>query len=273
MTKKNRLTKHSKAKRLLISFVKDVEQCVIFKKGAFPLVTEYIKNSEKMHLNDNYFEVGVSFSNRSGLYISSFNGGKCYLMEKRLFIALCKNRNIEVTPELYKQNIICDYSVKNLPIPRVTKQCIVPSRGKTINDLLDVHNTESYMADNAIMAQLTATYSAKDWIETRRSELQMKANVYERNVGAYFICNNIKFVHQAPFIINKKIYFLDFYLPQKRIAIEVDGISHESIQSNERDANRDKDFASIGIRTYRISNAQTKCNKDIETFLKGYRIL
>lgn len=273
MTKKTKKPRHSKAKSLLFAFVKDKEQCVIFQKGAFPPIAEYIRESEKMRLSINYFEVGVSYTSKQGLYISSFNGGKCYLMDKKLFLALCKNRNIEVTDELYKQNLICDYGVKNLPISKNAKRNVVTIRHSNIHGLLDIHNTESYMADNAIIAKLTATYSTKDWIETRRSELQMQANVYERNLGAYFVNNNIRFIHQAPFIINKKIYFLDFYLPQKRIAIEVDGISHDSIAANEKDINRDRDFNSIGVKTYRINNAQTKTTKGIETFLKGHRII
>ena len=270
MTKKSKSTNHPNTKRLLISFVKDVEQCVIFRKGAFPQISEYIRTPKSLIT---CFEIGVSRSPKGGLYISSFNGGKCYLMEKKLFLSLCKNRNIGITDDLYKRNIICDYGINDLPIPKAAKPRFIPNQHKLLGDLLDVHNTESYMADNAIMAKLTATYSAKDWIETKRSELQMKANVYERNLGAYFVNNNIKFIHQAPFIINKKIYFLDFYLPQKRIAIEVDGISHESIASYEQDTNRDKDFATIGIKTYRINNAQTKNPKDIETFLKGFHII
>ena len=273
MVKKTKKIRHSKTKTLLFAFVKNKEKCVIFKKGAFPLIDDYIKDSERMRLTFNYFEIGVGYSNVSGLYISSFNGGKCYLMEKKLFLAVCKNRGIEVTDELYKQDLIYDYGIKNLPISKSAKKNVVTIRNSNISGLLDIHNTESYMADNAIIAKLTATYSTKDWIETRRSALQMQANVYERNLGAYLINNDIRFIHQAPFIINKRIYFLDFYLPHKRIAIEVDGISHESIKSNERDINRDKDFATIGVKTYRISNAQTKNTKDIETFLKGHGII
>ena len=173
MAKKSKSTNHSKTKRELISFVKNVGQCVIFRKGAFPQISEYIRSPKSLFTR---FEIGVSRSPKGGIYISSFNGGKCYLMEKNLFLSICKNRNIEITDDLYKRNIICDYGINELPKPKAAKPRFIPNQHKLLCDLLDVHNTESYMADNAIMAKLTATYSAKDWIETKRSELQMKAN-------------------------------------------------------------------------------------------------
>lgn len=70
-------------------------------------------------------------------------------------------------------------------------------------------------------------------------------------------------------MINGKIYFLDYYLPLQRIALEVDGQSHNYIFSKESDTIRDAAFSSIGIKTYRISSDETRREKYIDTFLRA----
>ena len=70
-------------------------------------------------------------------------------------------------------------------------------------------------------------------------------------------------------MVNGKIYFLDYYLPLQRIAIEVDGQSHNYIFSKENDTIRDDAFSTIGIKTYRISSDETRKEKYIDTFLRA----
>lgn len=97
----------------------------------------------------------------------------------------------------------------------------------------------------------------------------MKANKYEMLLGEYLVNKGIKFVHQASFIINGKIYFLDFFIPSKRLAIEVDGQYHSSIEQEERDSIRDYNFSHIGIKTFRISNKETLEKSTLDIVLKG----
>ena len=59
------------------------------------------------------------------------------------------------------------------------------------------------------------------------------------------------FLEQPFFMIDGRSYFLDFYVPRFRLAIEIDGKSHRG--RSQIDKQRDGDFASIGIRTIRIS--------------------
>lgn len=54
--------------------------------------------------------------------------------------------------------------------------------------------------------------------------------------------------------VGKKIYFLDFYLPKYKIAIEVDGGYHANQAQIDKDKSRDSDLRSIGIITMRIPN-------------------
>lgn len=62
---------------------------------------------------------------------------------------------------------------------------------------------------------------------------------------------------------------MDYYLPLQRIAIEVDGQSHNYIFSKENDTIRDDAFSAIGIKTYRISSDETRKEKYIDTFLRA----
>lgn len=127
----------------------------------------------------------------------------------------------------------------------------------SVSSPLKLHNVASYMEDVSIISKFSEMNpSTKDWIETHRYELQEKANKYEQRLGEFLLKYNIKFIHQAPFVICRKIYFLDFFIPKNRLAIEVDGTYHEGLYQSEKDKDRDMAFHSIGINTLRISNGE-----------------
>ncbi|KPJ73830.1 hypothetical protein AMJ52_03010 [candidate division TA06 bacterium DG_78] len=69
---------------------------------------------------------------------------------------------------------------------------------------------------------------------------------------------NLKFRRQAPF----GPYFLDFYCPQKQIAIEIDGGQHYSIKGCYRDKIREKYLKKSGLRILRYSNSDILNNLD-----------
>lgn len=76
---------------------------------------------------------------------------------------------------------------------------------------LDLHNISQYIEDYAIISKFShLPFSKREWIETKRYELQYSANKYEHLLGAFLLSHDVKFIHQAPFVINGKIYFLDF---------------------------------------------------------------
>ena len=50
-------------------------------------------------------------------------------------------------------------------------------------------------------------------------------------------------------------YIVDFYIPSKKIAIELDGIQHKLKEHKQADAERDQYLASWGIRVLRYSNS------------------
>ena len=67
-----------------------------------------------------------------------------------------------------------------------------------------------------------------------------------------------------------QIYFADFYLPEHRLVIEVDGSYHNGDEQFKYDRERDHQFESMKIRTMRISNSETMNRKTIELRLSQY---
>ncbi len=89
-----------------------------------------------------------------------------------------------------------------------------------------------------------------EWIDENSIHLLITRNKAELLAGDELK----KFVsdvqEQVYFRIEGHSYFLDYYLPKYKIAIEIDGKVHKI--RKEEDKERDKLFSSIGIRTIRI---------------------
>ena len=59
---------------------------------------------------------------------------------------------------------------------------------------------------------------------------------------------------------NIENYIVDFYIAEKKIVIEIDGIQHLSPEHKEADLLRDNLLASWGIKVIRYSNNDIRCN-------------
>lgn len=77
------------------------------------------------------------------------------------------------------------------------------------------------------------------WERLRRSQLEGRKFRRQHSVG---------------------VYILDFYCPQERLAVEVDGGVHESLGQQDHDAIRDATMAQLLIRTLRVTNADVEQN-------------
>lgn len=104
------------------------------------------------------------------------------------------------------------------------------------------------------LAKLKVNPSRLDWIETKMYELRQKANKYEKKCITVLGKLKQKFIHQAPFVIDGKIYFADFFLPDLNIILEIDGYSHNNYTQKVYDRERDYGFGLYRIKTIRISN-------------------
>lgn len=68
-------------------------------------------------------------------------------------------------------------------------------------------------------------------------------------------------------------YILDFYCPEERLAIEIDGYSHDRKDAKEYDVGRTEFLESIGIRVLRFKNYEVLKNLKgiIEEIQKHFR--
>ena len=53
---------------------------------------------------------------------------------------------------------------------------------------------------------------------------------------------------------NIENYIVDFYIAEKKVVIEVDGIQHNARENAELDVKRDSELAGWGIRVFRYTN-------------------
>lgn len=142
---------------------------------------------------------------------------------------------------------------------------------------LDKHDTEGYFKDLEYIGRLSfVPEGTRSWIEVTMYSLRERANIYEHALGELLIKKKVDFIHQAPFVFRpKKIYFAGFYLPSYRIVVEVDGVYHNGNEMVSRDAERDHNFKSIGIRVVRVANEETKdpahLSLRLAQFIKEFR--
>ena len=92
----------------------------------------------------------------------------------------------------------------------------------------------------------------KEWILENSIRMMENPTKAESLFEQYLISKRVLFEKQVFFRINGKSYFLDFYIPSKKLAIELDGGYHKEQKSY--DLKRNKDFQSIGISTMRLPN-------------------
>lgn len=149
--------------------------------------------------------------------------------------------------------------------------------GKLKFRVLDEYDMRNYARDLEYLARLSfLRESTRAWIEARMYELRDSSNRYEQFMGQLLMKKGIDFIHQAPFVFRpNKIYFCDFYLPECRTVVEVDGVYHQGDMQFAKDAERDANFRSVGILVFRVANAETMDTKRLsarlDDFLAKYR--
>lgn len=90
------------------------------------------------------------------------------------------------------------------------------------------------------------------WVENTTRKLIENRNEAELNAGEELKRIIPSLEKQVFFRIHGRCYFLDYYYPKQKIAIEIDGGYHKG--RKEIDKQRDKDFSEIGIKTIRIKD-------------------
>ncbi len=110
-------------------------------------------------------------------------------------------------------------------------------------------------------------YNIQKW-RARRRELRNTATPEEILLWEKLKNNQVGSIFRRQFGIG--CYIADFYCPEKKLAIEVDGEYHS--QTREYDRERDSFFNSCGVETMRIKNSEILDDID-EVIIKIKRIL
>lgn len=92
--------------------------------------------------------------------------------------------------------------------------------------------------------------SMVEWIEENSIHLLISRNKAELKAGEELKKYISDVQEQVYFKIEGRSYFLDYYLPKYKIAIEIDGSFHKIRKTEDKE--RDELFCGIGIRTIRI---------------------
>lgn len=123
---------------------------------------------------------------------------------------------------------------------------------RTSSEDLDMEMMEPFIEDDNM--------DRMRWVADNMFKLRKRATVPEITVAKYLWKERVIYITQAPFRIFSpdrgfNCYFADFYIPALALIIELDGSQHSQAEWIVYDRNRDVDFASLGIKTIRIKNA------------------
>lgn len=112
--------------------------------------------------------------------------------------------------------------------------------------------------------------NSKEWIINNRQKLIEKRTIPELKM-LDIITNetHFKIEVQKHIQCGNKIYFVDIFIPKIKVAIEVDGSSHND--KTELDMFRDMSMARKGIMTFRISNKDVYNKTAVDALLSKIR--
>lgn len=138
-------------------------------------------------------------------------------------------------------------------------------RGKAMRT---IYTTENIKVDGVeVLGIEKLSPTMRKWVASNRKALLLSVTLPEKVTAQMLSKFDDKPVRQAFFMIRKRCYFLDFFFPERMIAVEIDGSVHKF--KREHDKRRDADFRSIGIRTIRIKNKDVMGGKLYEKLFKG----
>ena len=94
----------------------------------------------------------------------------------------------------------------------------------------------------------------------RRKELRSNATISEKRLWKFLNKKQQDFKFRRQHGIG--LYIVDFYIANKKIAIEIDGTVHNNIIRQAYDQRREEYLQSKGIKVIRFSNDEVKNNID-----------
>lgn len=94
----------------------------------------------------------------------------------------------------------------------------------------------------------------------RRQDLRKNSTIPEKRVWEKLRKEQLGFKFRRQHGIGH--YIVDFYCPERKLVIEIDGESHFSDEGKEYDYQRDNYLQGVGLKVLRFTNAQITENLD-----------
>lgn len=94
-----------------------------------------------------------------------------------------------------------------------------------------------------------------------RKKLKFNQTPAEKKFKEFLLEHKIQFVFQKPFTRFHSFGFMDFFIKNSNLCIEIDGGYHNNPIQREKDAKRQKDIEKKGILVIRFTNEEILNNK------------
>lgn len=248
MAKKNKGVNGAQWCSMLKSFTNE-DECFAIPNYVWVERIKMLDNQIDRFRGDHYFCVNIEKA-RAGYRV--FRGRNAIIAHKIIVEELLKKYSIDMTAFVCQENAIpfeyADINRYRRRAMELKKQD--RERSKRVNEY-------RMIIDPAYAKAVHQKEKRREWIEKTQKENKKKSTESEKLLYKTALKQFGKRVKkQFEIIINGHIYFLDFYIKSLRVAIEVDGGYHSTIEQSAKDRERDANLASAGIKTIRIKNEQ-----------------
>ena len=133
---------------------------------------------------------------------------------------------------------------------------------RVVQQIVKVYKNKEYTS------VMTNKQSNNKLTSNRRADLMASASHAERVAYNILLKLGYNVIRQYPINTGKKQYYADFYLPQVRTIIEIDGGYHFTALQRKKDSNRSQGLWRLGYHVLRLSNKDARNPQKIVNKLK-----
>ena len=158
----------------------------------------------------------------------------------------------------WEDKVIEDKDIKDTKIRliwKTLKHSVVKSKNNSKIDNQPIQDEVIIVPEGERTRLPKDEYGKKMWsLMKMADENRVKATKAEKAAKDYLQKKGLKFVFQKPIIANMNGYIADFYFPDTKTILEIDGGYHENFEQRKADIKRTKDLNTEGIKVVRMKN-------------------
>lgn len=158
----------------------------------------------------------------------------------------------------WEDKVIEDKDIKDTKIRliwKTLKHSVVKSKNNSNIDNQPIQDEVIIVPEGERTRLPKDEYGKKMWsLMKMADENRVKATKAEKAAKDYLQKKGLKFVFQKPIIANMNGYIADFYFPDTKTILEIDGGYHEDFEQRKADIKRTKDLNTEGIKVVRMKN-------------------